>query len=70
MAPVLLMQFVYKSIWLLAIYLPMRSDAGSGLLPVMAAGVLVDLLVIPWPYTFAAFVKGRANSWSLGSRAA
>ena len=47
-AVVLLMQFVYKTIWLLAIYLPASTDAASSLLPVMVAGVLVDAVVIPW----------------------
>ena len=63
MTPVLLMQFVYKSIWLLAIYLPTRPDGGSDLLPVMAAGMVVDAIVIPWAYVLSAYVIGPNERW-------
>ena len=48
MVPLLLMQLVYKSIWLAAIY--PRAAGDAGLLPIMVAGVIGDLIVMPWPY--------------------
>ena len=53
MVPVLLMQLVYKAIWLVAIY--PRAAGDAGLLPIMAGGVIGDLIVIPWPYVASLF---------------
>ena len=64
MMPVLLMQFVYKSVWLVAIYLPAGTDGGSGLLPVMLGGALVDTFVSPWPYVVSAFLKRHVSDWT------
>jgi hypothetical protein len=60
MVPLLLFQFVYKVIWLVAIYLPGMATA-TGLLPIMAGGALVDLAVIPWPYVLATFVRAPSD---------
>src|SRR5207237_8284438 len=51
MLPLLLLQLLYKSIWLIAVYLPLRSAGQStDLTKIMVGGVVVDLIVIPWPY--------------------
>jgi len=64
MLPVLLMQLVYKSIWLIAVYLPLRSaGVSTGLTRTMAIGVVVDLIVIPWPYVLATYVKKPGDRW-------
>jgi hypothetical protein len=63
MLPVLLMQLVYKSIWLLAIYLPTGSDGGSGLLTVMLGGIIGDVIVIPWSHVLDAYVRAPGNRW-------
>ena len=64
MLPLLLLQFCYKSIWLLAVWLPLRSvGQATGLLQPMLTGVVVDLIVIPWPYVFATYVRGRGERW-------
>jgi len=63
MVPVLLMQFAYKAIWLLAIYLPMRGQPPMEMTRVMAGGVIVDVIVIPWSYVFSAFVRARGDRW-------
>jgi hypothetical protein len=63
LVPVLLMQFVYKTIWLLAVYLPMGSDGGSGLITPMLGGALVDALVIPWAYVWTTFLAAPSDRW-------
>jgi len=64
MLPLLLMQLFYKSVWLIAVYLPLRSAGQSTeLTKVMAIGVVVDLIVIPWPYVLANYVKQSGDRW-------
>lgn len=64
MLPLLLLQLLYKSIWLVAVYLPLRSAGQStGLTKVMALGVVMDLIVIPWPYVLVNYVKQRGDRW-------
>jgi hypothetical protein len=68
MVPLLLFQLFYKTIWVLAIGLPMKS---AGLLDPVAAeifsvcskGLVVDLIVIPWPYVIAHYVKEPGDRW-------
>ena len=65
MLPLLLLQLFYKSIWLIAVYLPL-SSAGqlpAGLTKAMVGGVVMDLIVIPWPYVVAGYVKQRGDQW-------
>ena len=64
MVPLLLMQLLYKSIWLIAVYLPMGTDGGTGLTRVMAGGVIVDLVVIPWSHVLSAYVKTPGDRWT------
>jgi hypothetical protein len=48
MLPLLLLQLLYKSIWLIAVYLPLRSAGQTtDLIKAMGIGVVVDLIVIP-----------------------
>jgi len=64
MLPLLLMQLVYKSIWLIAVYLPLRSaGVSTDLTRVMVIGAVVDLIVIPWPYVLRTYVKQRGDRW-------
>ena len=64
MVPLLLLQFLYKSIWILAIALPMWSTFRSEeLTRVMGLGALVDIAVIPWPYVLAHYAKTRGDRW-------
>jgi hypothetical protein len=70
MLPLLLLQLFYKSIWLIAVYLPLRSAGQStGLTKAMVIGVVVDLVVIPWPYVLAHYVKQRGDRWRGAARA-
>jgi len=64
MLPLLLLQPLYKAIWLVAVYLPLQSAGQStDLTKVMIIGVVVDLIVIPWPYVLATYVKKRGDRW-------
>lgn len=64
MVPLLLLQLLYKSIWLIAVYLPLSSAGQStDLTRVMAGGVIMDLIVIPWPYVLAHYVRQRGDRW-------
>ena len=64
MLPLLLLQLLYKSIWLIAVYLPLRSAGQStGLTKAMVIGVVGDLIVIPWSYVLDNYVKRRGDRW-------
>ena len=64
MLPLLLLQLLYKSIWVIAIALPLWSAFRSvELTRIMAMGAVVDLIVIPWPYVIANYVKKPGDRW-------
>jgi hypothetical protein len=64
MVPLLLLQLFYKSVWLLAVALPLSSAGRStDLTNAMLIGAVVDLIVIPWPYVLANYVKKRGDRW-------
>jgi hypothetical protein len=69
MMPVLLIQMIYKMLWLLAVALPLwRSDASFDPMMVsftwaMAIGVALDLIVIPWGYVFVNYVRKPGDRW-------
>jgi hypothetical protein len=67
MIPLLLIFLVYKLLWLAMVALPWWS-AGTPVDPVMgqftiamAAGVVIDLLVIPWGYVIANYARAPAE---------
>jgi hypothetical protein len=73
MLPVLFMQLFYKSVWLLAVALPLWSSgqwnaSAAGLFKVMVMGLIADLLVIPWPYVFANYVRKPGSAWKSARR--
>ena len=67
MLPLLLAHLAYKSIWLLAVALPMwragvEFDATMvGFTWAMGLGVLFDLLIIPWGYVLDRYVRAPAE---------
>jgi hypothetical protein len=61
MLPVLLMQLLYKLIWLLAVGYPLLQagpldDYASSMMDAMRFGVVLDLIVIPWLFVFKAYI--------------
>lgn len=64
MLPILLFQFAYKAIWLLAVALPHWSDFQAvALTKAMVFGLIIDLLVIPWPFVFRNYIKAHGDRW-------
>lgn len=65
MLPLLLLQLSYKLVWLLAVWLPLRvaghaerlSIDGFDLFLPFLVVVVLDLVIIPWPYVMARFVR-------------
>jgi hypothetical protein len=75
MLPLLILQLFYKSVWLLAVGLPLRSagqidPVAAGMIGVFATAVVLDLIVIPWPYVVANYVKKPGERWRWTSDAA
>ena len=60
--PILLLQLLYKSAWIIGTYLPARS-AGvlnedlSGFFWVCIAGITLNLVIIPWGYVYRDYFK-------------
>jgi len=68
MLPVLLMQFLYKSFWLVAVYLPLQAVGRStGLVKGMLFGLALDVVAIPWPYVLAQYFRRRGDPWNTRS---
>jgi len=64
MLPLLFMQLLYKSVWLIAMAPPLWSVGRSvDLTKGMALGVVLDLIAIPWPYVLANYVTLRGDRW-------
>ena len=71
MLPVIFIQLVYKTIWVLTVMLPAWSAGQSvRFTNVMITGIIFDLIVIPWAYVFASYVRERGDRWGTGSRSA
>jgi hypothetical protein len=64
MLPLLFMQLLYKTLWLIAVYVPLRaagrsSDMTEGFL----IAIVLDIIVIPWPYVLAHYIKKPGERW-------
>ena len=60
--PILLIQLIYKSTWLIGTYLPAKNlgildDNLESWFWVMAPGIVIDILVIPWGYVYREYLK-------------
>lgn len=64
MLPLLFVQLLYKSIWMLAVALPLWSTYRSiDYTQDMLIGIVLDVVAIPWPYVWAVYVKEQGDRW-------
>ena len=68
MLPLLLFELTWKSIWLIAIALPLWSahqidQQTRESIFAVGMGPVIMSIVIPWPYVLANFVKQRGDRW-------
>ena len=68
MLPMLLFELLWKAIWLLAVALPLWSahQLDPDTMDTFKAclmGVVLCLIVIPWPYVLANYVKKPGDRW-------
>jgi hypothetical protein len=69
MLPLLLFELVWRAIWLISVALPLWSANQLGpdtleSLPSILFGEITVLIVIPWRYVFANYVKKPGDRWS------
>jgi hypothetical protein len=70
MVPLIMVQLVYKTIWLLAVAVPLWragapfDAATADFTWAMAIGVALDLIVIPWGYVLAHYVRKTGDKWA------
>ena len=68
MMPLLMFEFTWKLIWVLAAYLPhylahtVDADLADNLFPIFL-GVVVVPLVLPWGYVWKNYVTGPGDRW-------
>ena len=64
MLPIVLMQLIYKCVWLVFFAIPhwptVKTD---GLFPIMAIGLVIDIAVIPWFYVFKNYIIRGGDRW-------
>ena len=63
MIPILLLQLLYKTAWIIGTYLPAKKnrlldDNLESFLWVCIAGIVLNLLIIPWSYVYKYYLKG------------
>ena len=68
MLPLLLFELVWKTVWLLAIALPLWRADGIDLgtaesVKACAMGVIVCLVAVPWSYVWVQFVRQPGDRW-------
>jgi len=64
MLPIIFMQLFYKAFWLLAVYLPLQSAGRStSMTQGMLIGLVLDIVVIPWPYVIRQCVRKPGDHW-------
>ena len=64
MLPLLLLQLLYKLVWLIAVALPQWAALRSTpIARAMVIGVVLDLIAIPWPYVLSNYVTKRGDRW-------
>ena len=71
MVPLLLLQLFYKSAWLLAVAVPLSSAGAltsdlAGAVQPFVIGVVLDVVVIPWPYVLRNYLLTPGDPWKSG----
>lgn len=66
MLPLLLLQFLYKSAWVIGVYLPAYwagtvDEYLQSFLYVCIAGISLNLAIIPWSFFYKNYLKGYFN---------
>ncbi|SRR6266849_4779927 len=65
MLPLIFMQLFYKTFWLLAVSLPLRAAGHSSDLTLgFLIAIVLDIIVIPWPYVVEHYIKKPGDRWS------
>ena len=65
--PILLLQLLYKAAWLIGSYWPayrsgITSEGQAEFFWICMAGVGLNLVIIPWKYTFNTYIKYQHNN--------
>ena len=60
--PILLLQLLYKSAWIIGTYLPARNSGTldedlNSFFWICIAGIVLNLLIIPWKFVYAEYLK-------------
>lgn len=65
MLPILLLQLLYKAIWLSAVAVPQwQVFPGEILTRVMIMGIVADVVAIPWSYLLENYVRHHGDRWT------
>ncbi|MEM8846674.1 MAG: hypothetical protein AAGD17_06185 [Bacteroidota bacterium] len=62
MLPLVFLQLAYKAIWVVWVYLPLKeqnsvTDVTTYFYQICLIAIALDILVIPWRYTYESFVR-------------
>ena len=69
MLPLIFIQLLYKTFWLLAVYFPLRAaDRSSDMALPFLIVIALDVLVIPWSYAFAHYAVRPGDLWRSNRR--
>lgn len=64
MLPLLFMQLLYKLMWLVTVYMPLRAVGRSpDLAQGMVIGIVLDVIAIPWTYVVAQYLRRAGDRW-------
>lgn len=64
MLPLIFIQLLYKTFWLVAVYLPLRAAGRSSDLAVgFAVAIVVEVIIIPWGHVLSHYLRRPADRW-------
>ncbi|TAI49166.1 hypothetical protein [Flagellimonas allohymeniacidonis] len=66
MLPLLYLQLAYKATWAILVYFPLKSEGlltpeASYFYSVCLTAIVLDVLIIPWSYTYKTYIQGFLN---------